>query len=403
MHTLHLIRRYWTLSLVVLLFGGAVLWAITNPPAHAQSALSCEDPFADVANLRFSAGFWPRTDFCQHSVSYAEIRTGGPPPDGIPPIDAPRFETVTDARDWLSGRSPVIALRVGDEARAYPLAILMWHEIVNDEIDGTPVAVTYCPLCNSAIVFDRRVAGEVLSFGTTGNLRNSDLIMWDRQTHSWWQQFTGEAIVGVQTGAQLDVLPSQVVGFADFMAQFPDGEVLALDTGFGRSYGITPYAYYDTEGEPLMDGIDLLLELEDRLPPTSRVLAGMIGGEAIAYPFGLLSQQGAINDTVGGVPVVALWQVGVASALDTPRIDQGREIGTAALYRRTIDGRDLTFQSSPSGTITDVETGSTWNAFGIAETGPLAGTALQQLPAAGHFWFAWLAFQPDTALYSIGG
>ena len=150
-----------------------------------------------------------KTDFTKHSVPYSEIMSGGPPRDGIPPIDSPKFETVADASEYLVDHEPMVVFEFNGEARAYPIGILMWHEIVNDEVGGLPITVTYCPLCNTAIVFDRRVGDRVLDFGTSGNLRNSDLVMWDRQTESWWQQITGEAIIGELTGAKLTFLPAQ--------------------------------------------------------------------------------------------------------------------------------------------------------------------------------------------------
>ena len=149
-----------------------------------------------------------RTDFSRHSVPYDEFLSGGPPRDGIPPIDNPKFVSPGEADQWLEGLEPVIFVDIEGDARAYPLQILTFHEIVNDEVGGIPVAVTFCPLCNSAITFDRRLGGVVYTFGTSGNLRNSDLVMWDRQTESWWQQFTGEAIVGVLTGKRLSFLAS---------------------------------------------------------------------------------------------------------------------------------------------------------------------------------------------------
>ena len=133
---------------------------------------------------------WPNTDFSISNVDPSEIMSGGPGRDGIPPIDDPQFAKITEI-SALADTEPVIGLVLNGEERAYPLNILMWHEIVNDEVGGIPVAVTFCPLCNAAIVFDRRVDGKILDFGTTGNLRHSDLIMWDRQTESWWQQFSG--------------------------------------------------------------------------------------------------------------------------------------------------------------------------------------------------------------------
>lgn len=363
----------------------------------AVTQLSCDYPFTDSGSLRFSPTYWDKTDFCKHNVPLEEILSGGPPPDGIPPIDNPQFESIEAAGTWLQNQSPVISLEIDGAARAYPLAILTWHEIVNDEVGGIPVAVTFCPLCNSSIVFDRRLDGQTLRLGVSGNLRNSDMIMWDDVTQSWWQQFTGEGIVGEFTGRQLTMLPSQVVGFGDFAAEYPDGQVLSRETGTTRPYGTNPYAGYDSITQPfLFDGT-----LDTRFPATERVLAGIVGGEPVAYPFSTLSKEIVVNDIVGGIDVVAFWQDGAASALDTATIDNGRIIGTAALYIRDVEGQKLTFIVNSDGTITDAQTGSTWNVFGRAVAGELQGQQLQQLVAAPHFWFAWAAFQPETKIYGF--
>jgi Protein of unknown function (DUF3179) len=377
--------------LPIFLFG---LLPILTFPAAAQS--TCTNPF-EGESVRFSVDYWEKTDFCQHSVAYSEIISGGPPPDGIPPIDNPIFESIETASEWLQDQSPVIALEINGEARAYPLAILIWHEIANDEIGGVPVAVTFCPLCNSAVVFDRRVDGQTLRFGVSGNLRKSDLIMWDDVTQSWWQQFTGEAIVGAYTGTQLELLPSLVVGFREFANQYPDGQVLSRETSFQRDYGSNPYSGYDTNERPfLFSG-----ELDVRLFPTARVLAGVIGGEAIAYPFDILREKQVINDIVGEENVVAFWQPGAASALDQSQIDESLDVGMAALYSRDLNGETLTFTMSDEGVILDEQTGSTWNMFGTAIDGELQGSQLQQILAFPHFWFAWAAFRPETAIYGI--
>lgn len=371
-----------------------VLGGIFMNAAHAQ--LSCDDPFSDVERLRFDIGFWEKTDFCQHSVPYDEIRSGGPPPDGIPPIDNSQFESVESASTWLADQSPVIALEINGDARAYPLAILIWHEIANDVVGDVPVAITFCPLCNSSIVFDRRVGDATLRFGVSGNLRNSDLVMWDDLTQSWWQQLTGEGIVGVYTGTQLTFIPSQVIGFGDFAAEYPDGKILSRTTGQERPYGENPYVGYDSSEQPfLYEG-----DFDDRLLPTEHVLAGLVGGKAIAYPFSILAQKRVINDTVGDEPVVALWQDGTVSALDNQVIDESRVVGSAALYNRKLEGQVLTFQLGDDGIVYDDQTNSAWNMFGRAVEGELTGSQLQREIAGPHFWFAWIAFRPDTALYT---
>ena len=161
---------------------------------------------------------WPLTDFSRHSVAYDEIVLGGPPRDGIPAIDNPSFAPISEVRE-LAPHAPVISVAIGDDARAYPLRIMIWHEIVNDTVGGVPIAVTWCPLCNSSVVFDRRVGGRTLSFGTTGKLRNSDLVMYDRETESWWQQFGGECIVGALLGVELKLIPMRVESLERFAAR----------------------------------------------------------------------------------------------------------------------------------------------------------------------------------------
>ena len=266
------------------------------------------------ASPPFSTSDWA-TDFTRRTMPWAEVISGGPPKDGIPAISDPTFEDIPAASEWLSERDPVIVFAQGDEVRAYPLAILIWHEIVNDTVGGKPVAVTFCPLCNASIVFDRTFDGQVLDFGTTGKLRNSDLIMYDRQTETWWQQFTGQGIVGKHAGEQLDFLASQVISFGDYAAKFPAGEVLARPA-FARSYGANPYSGYDSTTQPfLFQG-----ELDDRLPATERIAGVVLPGVVKAYPFTVVATAGAVNDEVAGVPLVVLHKAGTASALDANAI-----------------------------------------------------------------------------------
>ena len=291
-------------------------------------------PAAAGANPMFWAGEWPNTDFSRHSVDLAEIMSGGPPKDGIPSIDDPEFAPVSEVTD-LADTEPVIGVTVNGEARAYPLGILTRHEIVNDTIGGVPVTVTYCPLCNSSIVFDRRVDGRVLDFGTTGKLRNSDLVMYDRQTESWWQQFSGQAIVGRMTGKTLKMLPSRQESFARFRARAPNGKVLVSNRPF-RRYGINPYVGYDSARVPFLFRGDL----PEGIAPMVRVVA--VGGEAWSLP--LLRRKGTI---IQG-DLVLSWEAGQNSALDTRVIRRGRDVGNVVVQRRNGDGfedvvHDVTF------------------------------------------------------------
>jgi hypothetical protein len=353
---------------------------------------------AALANPEWRAE-WPRTDFARRTVALEEIGSGGPPKDGIPAIDRPRFVAPSEAARWLDPREPVIVFERNGDARAYPLQILIFHEIVNDTVGGVPVAVTFCPLCNASIVFHRRVRGAELDFGTTGKLRRSDLVMYDRQTESWWQQITGQGIVGHYAGETLAQLPSTIASFADFRKAFPRGKVLSRDTGYRRPYGRNPYRGYDRIGETPFLFFD---PVDPRLPAMERVLAVKSGSRIRIYPFAALAERPVIDDEIGGEPIAVFSQEGLLSALDAEAIRDSRRVPAAAAYSRRLEGRVLRFERR-DGRIVDRETGSEWDIFGRAVEGPLAGARLSPADSGVHFAFAWLAFNPQSEIYSAGG
>ncbi len=336
-----------------------------------------------------------RTDFSKHTVPLDEIVPGGPPKDGIPAIDDPRFVSVRAADRWLEDREPVMVVEHGGDARAYPYQILIWHEIVNDVVGGRPLVVTFCPLCNIALVFDRVHRGRTLDFGTTGRLRHSDLVMYDRQTESWWQQATGEAIVGDFAGDTLSFLPAQTLRWADFRKTHPEGQVLSRETGHDRPYGRNPYVGYDQGDGPLRGFLSR--EVDQRLPAMERVAAVRLDGASVAYPFSALSERRVINDEIGDEALVVFWAPGTASALDEITVAGGRDVGTSGVFRRSVEGRVLTFTADEEG-YRDRETGSAWDLTGRAVSGPLRGTRLEAIPHGDYFWFAWAAFRPDTEI-----
>lgn len=334
------------------------------------------------------------TDWTQHTVPYDEIISGGVPRDGIRSIDDPTFKSIEQTDEWLTGTEPVIALVIDGEARAYPLSILTQHEIVNDTLNGVPVVVTFCPLCNSSVVFDRRVDGQVYEFGVSGLLRNSDLVMYDRATESLWQQFTGEGIVGLHAGDQLSFLPSILISYADFKAAYPDGVVLS-DERAGRRYGSNPYQNYDqTTGRPFL----YTGEIDPRLPVMMRVVGLDINGETKAYPFMELAQVDVVNDTVGGQDVAIFYQFGTNSALGASIISQAEDVGAATVFDPVLDGQKLTFTLGADGFV-DEQTGSRWNMVGQAVDGELVGAQLTPIKYSSDFWFAWAAFHEDTLIY----
>ncbi len=299
---------------------GLGLGPVTAPPA---SAIDSNDPGLWVNE-------WPDTDFDQASISFDEIKDGGPPKDGIPPIDDPVFVQIEESD--LPDIEPVIGVVIDGTARAYPIRILIWHEIVNDQIGDVPLAVTFCPLCNTGIVFDRRLGDQVLDFGTTGKLRNSDLVMYDRQTESWWQQFLGEAIVGEMTGLMLDTIPARLESFANFKARTAElgagsSWVLVPNDEVIRAYGITPYVGYDSLPKPfLYDG-----PLPTQVAPLARVVR--IGDQA--WSLDLVKEKGEImvDETLR-----MRWDAGQASALDRSAIAQGLDVGNVVVEEKTDDG-----------------------------------------------------------------
>lgn len=270
---------------------------------------------------------WPNTDFTRSAVDFSEILSGGPPRDGIPALDDPAFIAAA-SETRLDPAEPVIAVELGDAPpRAYPLRYLTWHEIVNDTVAGIPIAVTFCPLCNSAITFDRRVDGVVLSFGVTGKLRHSDMVMYDRETESWWQQAIGQGIVGAHMGTELDVLPTWMESWQSFLDRNPDGLVMD-EPDHRRPYGQNPYVGYDSSRWPFLYSGEMP---PHDIPPLVRVVR--VGDRA--WPLTRLAAEGEIAEA----GLVISWSEGQASALDTRDIGQGRDVGNIRV--RDGQGRDV--------------------------------------------------------------
>jgi hypothetical protein len=377
----------------------------------AWRSIVCDAAIGSPAGASDSPGFstagW-KTDFAKHCVPLSEITSGGPPRDGIPPLDRPAFVETSAADSWLQPQEPVIVVADVDAARAYPLQILIWHEIVNDTLAGKPIVVTFCPLCHTSLVFERVAGGRALTFGTTGNLRYSDLVMWDRQTESWWQQATGEAIVGELTAARLARVPSLLLSYEVFKRTHPRGMVLSRDgaeaevrakTGRGRDYGTNPYVGYDrADSPPFLFGDRAL---DGRLPPKALVAVAAFADPPIAYRIDGRSGPAAINDAVAGRRIVLLYATGLASPLDKPTTAAGADVGQAALYEPIVDGRPLTLDAAADGRFVDRETGSRWLVSGVAIAGPLAGRRLGRLDHEVTYWFIWSVFRPETEVRAL--
>ena len=306
------------------------------------------------------------------------------PKDGIRSIDDPSFVSAAEATD-MADQEFIIGVSIDGDTRAYSINVLSRHEIVNDVVGGVPIAITYCPLCFTGIVYDRRVEGETLEFGVSGKLVMNDLVMYDRQSNSLWQQILGEGIDGRYKGTRLTLLPATQTTWAQWRATHPD--TLVLDKNGG--YGSDSYAGYYSGGD---QGVLGGFRSDDRLPAKAFVLGLLVGDEPKAYPFQELAGQTVVHDTVGGRDLVIVYD------------DRS---GTAVAFDRRVEGQRLTFE--PAGLIEgdllirDEETGSVWSGLsGTAQEGPLAGTRLKQLPAFYSFWFAWSDFYVNSALYGPG-
>ena len=406
------------LRYVILLASLGLVWAAcggaAEPVAVAEAtstSLSTSTPAASTAELSAGAlaaleGGSPSAldtfrsglsdEFPEPLIDIADIGTVIPP-DVIPSIDDPQFVDIAAADTYLTDDEPVVYLEVDGDARAYPVQILIWHEIVNDVVAGQPVAVTYCPLCNSAVSYSRVIGDTEVTFGTSGSLYNSALVMYDRVTESLWTHYDGRAVVGALTGVRLEPISSPLIAWADFKAQFPEGIVLDRDrTGASRAYGTNPYVGYDdaTSAPFLFRG-----DADDRAQMLRRVVGVTIGEDAKGWTLDSLmdGELSATAGSVGETELVIFWKAGQSSALDTGAVDGGRDVGSVAVFIPEVDGRALTFSVS-DGAFTDAETGSEWSITGQAFSGELADTQLERVPHLDTFWFAWSSYQSGTEL-----
>jgi hypothetical protein len=289
----------------------ALLAAVMLAPA---SALALKE------NVQHWAREFPKTDFTQRRIQLSEIRADGAGRDSIPPIERPRFQPVKSVKG-IGDLEPVIGLSIGDEARAYPLRMMVWHELVNDIVAGTPILISYSPLCASFAVYGRRIEGMPLVFGNTGRLRNLDQLIYDRSTETWWQRFTGEAVIGHHAGQKLTRQPARLESLFKFRERHPDGQVLVPANPKAFPYGTTPYVRMDTsKGEGLPD-----VKLPISVRPFDRVV--QVGGEAWTVE-GL-----KVRGDVEQKDLFIWWEPGQNSVHDTKWISFGRDIGNVVARR----------------------------------------------------------------------
>jgi uncharacterized protein DUF3179 len=317
----------------------------------------------------------------KYIVPLDQIVSGGPPPDGIPSIDSPKFISVADGNKFLLDSDKVLGININGDIRAYPLQILVWHEIVNDNVGGIPIAVTYCPLCFTNQVFNRTINNTILEFGTSGKLYNSNLVMYDRTSKSLWSQALGEGIAGKYAGIKLNKIPFDVAYWKDWKHLYPNSKVLSRDTGSARPYGADPYGDYYTSPEILFP----ISNKDSRLGLKEVVVGLEDNGIDKAYTVNNIQKQKVVNDQISNksMALFSLYPLMVRA------------------FDPVLDGQTLTFTyNSKNSTFIDNQTGSQWDIEGKAIEGTMKGKLLSRLPFDEGFWFEWAAFHPATEIYS---
>ncbi len=304
----------------------------------------------------------------ERTIDAREVVWGGVDVDGIPPLESPRHVRPEAAADWIDGSDLVAGAEINGDARAYPFRIIAWHEMVNDTIGGIPVSLAYCTLCGSAILYDGRVGGEVYRFGTSGLLYRSNKLMYDRNTRTLWNQFSGKPAWGALVGQsiRLDVFPVVVTSWADWYAQHPDTTVLDINTGFIRNYG-SGVAYREYFNSP--DTWFHVPEQDGRLAAKDDVFAVRVGESLTAYPIELLAERVLVSDEVGGRSIV------VVATADG---EGGRAYEAGVVEFASADPL--------AGTLTDAE-GNTWSISEDALVGP-EGATLPRVGGHNAYWFA---------------
>ncbi len=304
------------LAFVVFAIATVSLWGVL-PGAFAQGLSKWQREF-------------PATNFETRIIEIDEISDDGNTRDSIPPVREPKYVPAAEVKD-MGPLEPVLSVGINGDFRAYPLRILLWHEIVNEVIGGTPVLISYCPLCNSGVVFDRRIGSQLLEFGNTGRLRHRDMVMYDKETESWWQQFTGEAIIGDLSGKRMTPIPARLESLARFRERAPHGQVLVPENADARPYGASPYVGMDTQRIPrALQAVHFPYPLPDGVNPMDRVVVV----EDEAWTLAALREKSTITDG----DLVLSWESGQNSIHDTRLIFRGRDVGNVVVQRKTADG-----------------------------------------------------------------
>lgn len=359
----------------------------------------CSAQFYNPKNLAFT---W-KTDTINKSVELSEIQIVLPK-GSFPTLDTPKFVKKPKGIEMFFAKEPVIVVEINGAAKAYSLNILTMHEIANDVLEGIPILVTYCPLCNSGIVYNRNVkfkgVNEILEFEASGMLRNSDMVMLDRKTETLWQQLQGKAIVGTYNETYLNIIPSIIISVEEFFTRYPKGEILSKNTGFKSSekkYGYNPYKKYDEKKNPIQYFFSSK-KVDKRLPALERIVDIENNGDYKIYSFSSVAKKGVINDTFKTSEVVLFYKSGTISILDENDISTSKDVGSVTVFNAVIDKQHLIFKKK-KGVFIDTKTKSKWDITGHCFSGKLKGKQLEIKPHSNHFAFAWLAFNPKSEIY----
>jgi hypothetical protein len=341
---------------------------------------------AAVDNTNLAAAAVTAEEKEKSIVPLDQIVSGGPPPDGIPSIDNPKFISVQEASKFLEDSELVLGLNINGDIRAYPLQILVWHEIVNDEIGSIPVAVTYCPLCFTNQVFNRTIddGQEVVEFGTSGKLYNSNLVMYDRTSKSLWSQALAEGIVGKYAGTKLERVPFDIAYWKGWKQLYPDSKVLSRDTGSNRPYGADPYGDYYTNSDVLFP----VSNKDGRLNLKEIVVGLENKGQYKAYKVQEIENKKVINDQVNDKSITLFSLYPFMIRAYDPVVEDGAE---KIVLQFDYNAKNNKF--------IDKQTGSEWNFEGKAISGQMKGKQLTRIAFDEGFWFEWVAFHPKTEIY----
>lgn len=294
----------------------------------------------------------------------------------IPSIDDPHFESIGTADQYLDDRGEGIMVEVNGQVRFYPFQILVWHQLINDTIQGIPLLVSYCPLCGSGQVYTRTLGESIMQFFGSGLLFNSNMVMMDRQTETKWSQLTGEALIGDLQGSLLDIYPSTIITWDTFKSLYATGQVLSRQTGFERDYTYNPYANYENS-----NAVYYPVSHDDARFSSKTVVFGMVyDSSSMVYSREELTEKIVIQDVFGGLPVLFYWD----SVQSTAR----------GFERMLPDGTWLDFRIQDNQFV-DVQTGSVWNREGKADSGPLRGAQLKLVALKRAYWFCWNAQLPQ--------